>query len=76
MTAKRPAIRTSDLALAVALAALCPPAWLVPERRWPALAEKIVAAGWQHDPIGIGGPNHATAFTNLQREGSLDRQPA
>jgi lauroyl/myristoyl acyltransferase len=43
---RRVAIRASDLGLAAALAALLPIAWLVPERRWPGLAERLVAACW------------------------------
>ena len=46
MRPRRVAIRASDLGLAAALAALLPVAWLVPERRWPALAERLVAACW------------------------------
>ena len=72
MTAKRPAIRTSDLALAVALAALCPPAWLVPERRWPALAEKIVAAGWPKRRRLKRLSHIRSAFGELE-EGALQR---
>ena len=46
MSARRTSIRSLDLALIGVLLALCPVAWLVPERRWSAVADLAVRARW------------------------------
>jgi hypothetical protein len=47
--AARPAWQASDLAIAGSLASLTAPAWLLPERSWPALCRTLARIPWLTD---------------------------